>query len=300
MACCGQAGFSEISATLVGNDRQPSSGPRVAGWVVAGAGRAIDLENMQILRWLSLGLASGIAGAINSVAGGGTLVSFPAAMAMGLPPVVANATNTVALVPGTLASAFAYRRELLADKRHLVPLLFPSLVGGLLGAALVLVAPEKVFEAIVPWLVFGATLLILLKHRISKHLGAKGPPSRTRVVAAGIGIFLMGVYGGYFGAGIGIITLAVLSLMMPLDIHTMNARKSVLASVVNGAAAGLFIIRGTANLPMAAVMALGSIGGGYFGARLARRVPVALVSGSVVAIGLLLTGILLFRGVGIH
>ena len=95
---------------------------------------------MQILRWLSLGLASVIAGGINSVAGGGTLVSFPAALAMGLPPVVANATNTVALVPGTIASAFAYRRELLADKRHLAVLLLPSFVGGLLGAALVLVA----------------------------------------------------------------------------------------------------------------------------------------------------------------
>jgi len=249
---------------------------------------------MQILRWLSLGLASGIAGAINSVAGGGTLVSFPAAMAMGLPPVVANATNTVALVPGTLASAFAYRRELLADKRHLAVLLLPSFAGGLLGALLVLVAPEKVFEAVVPWLVCGATLLILLKSRISKYLGAKGPPSRVRVVGAGLAIFLMGVYGGYFGAGIGIITLAVLGLMMPLDIHTMNARKS------NGAAAGLFIIRGAANLPVAAVMAIGSISGGYLGARLARRVPAALVSGSVVAIGLVLTVILLFRGVGIH
>jgi uncharacterized membrane protein YfcA len=255
---------------------------------------------MQILRWVSLGLASGIAGAINSVAGGGTLVSFPAALAMGLPPVVANATNTVALVPGTLASAFAYRRELLANKRHLAVLLLPSFLGGLLGATLVLVAPEKVFESIIPWLVFGATLLILLKHRISKLVGAKGPPSRARIAGAGLAIFLMGVYGGYFGAGIGIITLAVLGLMMPLDIHTMNARKSVLASVVNGAAAGLFVVRGTANLPVAAVMAIGSIGGGYYGARLARRIPVSLVSAAVIAIGLVLTGILLFRGVGIH
>ncbi len=255
---------------------------------------------MQILRWLSLGLASVIAGGINSVAGGGTLVSFPAALAMGLPPVVANATNTVALVPGTLASAFAYRGELFADRRHLAVLLLPSFVGGLLGAALVLVASEKVFEAIIPWLVFGATLLILLKSRISKYVGAKGTPSRARVAGAAFGIFLMGIYGGYFGAGIGIITLAVLGLMMSQDIHTLNARKSVLASVVNGAAAGLFIIRGTANLPIAAVMAIGSIGGGYFGARLARRVSVSLVNGAVVAIGLVLTVILLFRGVGIH
>jgi uncharacterized membrane protein YfcA len=255
---------------------------------------------MEILRWTSLALASGVAGAINSVAGGGTLISFPAALAVGLSPVVANATNTVALVPGTLASAFAYRRELLKDRRFLVPLFVPTFFGGLIGAFLVLAAPARVFERLVPWLVFGATLLILLKRPILNSLGVDGPPSRSRVIALALGLFLMGIYGGYFGAGIGIITLAVLGLLMPMDIHTMNAKKTLLASVVNGAAAGLFIVKGTANLPAAGVMALGSIGGGYFGARLARRIPAAAVSAMVVVIGLVLTGLLLYRGVGIH
>ena len=257
------------------------------------------MEHTQVIRWLSLGLISGVAGAINSIAGGGTLLSYPAALAVGLSPVVANATNTVALVPGTLASAVAYRAELFASRRYFVPLVFPSLAGGLLGAFLVLVAPASVFEAVVPWLVFGATLLILFKRPLLKHLGAVGPPSRARFVAVALGIFLMAVYGGYFGAGIGIITLATLSLLMPMDIHTMNARKTVLASIVNGAAAGLFLIKGTANLQAAGVMAIGSIGGGYLGARLARRVPAAVVSGAVVAIGLILTAVLLYRGVGI-
>ncbi len=258
------------------------------------------MDHAQIFKWLSLGLASCVAGAINSIAGGGTLVSFPAAMAVGLSPVVANATNAVALVPGTLASAFAYRRELLADKRHFVPLLVPALCGGLVGAYVLLAAPASVFEKVVPWLVLGATTLILLKRPILKRLGAAEAPTRARVVAVGVGIFLMGAYGGYFGAGIGIITLAALSLLAPMDIHTMNARKTVLASVVNGAAAGLFIGRGTANLGAAGVMAIGSIAGGYFGARLARRVPPAKVSAAVVAIGLMLTAILFYRGIGIH
>lgn len=254
---------------------------------------------MQTLRWISLGLASVVAGGINSVAGGGTLISFPAAIALGLSPVCANATNTVALVPGTLASALAYRRELASDKRWLLPLFLPSLVGGLLGAFLVLAAPASVFEKVVPWLVFGATLLILFKGPLLKRLGSDGPPSRLRVFAVGVGILLMGIYGGYFGAGIGIITLATLSLLMPMDIHAMNARKTLLASIVNGAAAALFVARGTANLQAAAVMALGSIAGGYFGARIARRVNARIVSALVVAIGLALTALLLWRGVGL-
>ena len=254
---------------------------------------------MQIARWISLGLASAIAGAINSVAGGGTLISFPAAISLGLTPVCANATNTVALVPGTLASALAYRRELVQDKNWLLPLFLPALLGGLLGAFLVLAAPASVFETLVPWLVFGATMLILFKGPLLKRLGAQGPPSRLRVFAVGVGILLMGIYGGYFGAGIGIITLATLSLLMPMDIHTMNARKTLLASIVNGAAATLFIARGTANLSAAGVMTLGSIAGGYFGARIARRINARYVSALVVAIGLALTVLLLYRGVGL-
>ena len=258
------------------------------------------MDSGQLLKWFSLGLASCVAGAINSVAGGGTLISFPAAMAVGLSPVVANATNAVALVPGTLASAFAYRRELFADKRYLLPLLIPSLCGGLVGAYVLLAAPARVFEKVVPWLVLGATTLILLKRPLMKRIGAVEVPSRARVVAVGVGIFLMGAYGGYFGAGIGIITLAALSLLAPMDIHTMNGRKTVLASIVNGAAAGLFIAKGTANLAAAGVMAVGSISGGYQGASLARRVPASIVSAAVVGIGLILTAILFYRGIGIH
>jgi uncharacterized membrane protein YfcA len=212
-----------------------------------------------------------------------------------LSPVVANATNAVALVPGTIASAFAYRQELVSGRRHFLPLLVPSLLGGLVGAYLLLAAPEKIFEAVVPWLVLGATLLMVVKRPLLSRLGATGSPSKWRVAAVAIGIFLMGVYGGYFGAGIGIITLATLSLLQPLDIHTMNARKSVLTTFVNGAAAGLFIVKGAADLPAVGVMAAGSIAGGYAGARIARRVRAPFVNGAVIAIGLILTAILFAR-----
>jgi len=257
------------------------------------------MQSAETVRWLTLGAASCVAGAINSIAGGGTLISFPAAMAVGLSPVVANATNAVALVPGTIASAFAYRRELAPDRRHLLPLLLPSLLGGFLGAYLLLAAPEKVFEAVVPWLVLGATLLMVLKRPLLSRLGVSASPSKLRFAAVITGIFLMGVYGGYFGAGIGIITLAALALLQPVDIHTMNARKSVLTTLVNGAAAGLFIYRGATSLPAVGVMAIGSIAGGYLGANLARRVRAELVSRSVVAIGLILTAILFGRRYGI-
>ncbi len=249
-------------------------------------------------KWLTLGAASCVAGAINSIAGGGTLISFPAAMAVGLSPVVANATNAVALVPGTIASAFAYRRELVADSRNFRPLLLPSLLGGLAGAYLLLAAPEKVFEAIVPWLVLGATALMILKKPLLARLGGTDSPSKLRLAGVAVGIFLMGVYGGYFGAGIGIITLATLGLLQPLDIHTMNARKSVLTTLVNGAAAGLFIVRGAADIRAVGVMTIGSIAGGYAGAAVARRVRPSFVSGAVVAIGLILTAILFARRLG--
>jgi len=258
------------------------------------------MESAELIKWASLGGASCVAGAINSIAGGGTLVSFPAALAIGLSPVVANATNAVALIPGTLASAFAYRRELAADTRNFLPLLIPSLLGGLAGAYLLLAAPEKVFVTLVPWLVLGATLLILLKRPLLKRIGSSGEPSRRRLVSVAVGIFLMGVYGGYFGAGIGIITLAALGLLQPLDIHTMNARKSVLTTLVNGAAAGLFIVQGAANWPAVGVMTVGSVGGGYLGATLARRIRPPVVSAAVVAIGLILSVALFCHGLGLR
>jgi uncharacterized protein len=248
-----------------------------------------------LLSAVLLALASAAAGAINSIAGGGTLISFPAAIACGLSPVVANASNTVALVPGSLASAWAYRKELGENRAVVVRFLAPSVVGGTLGALLVLAAPERVFELVVPWLVLGATALICFKDALQKRIGARGKPSRERTLGVGIGIFVMALYGGYFGAGIGIITLAMLTLLTPLSIHQMNAMKTLIASAVNGAAAVLFLMRGTPNLRAAGVMAVGSVAGGYLGARVAQRVPARAVRLTVVGIGLGLSLLLFAR-----
>jgi uncharacterized membrane protein YfcA len=245
------------------------------------------------LLWLIL--ASFGTGAVNAVAGGGTLISFPALVALGLPPVAANATNTIALVPGSLASAWAYRHDLRTHRHLMRRFLLPSVAGGLLGATLVLGAPERVFELVVPWLVLGATLLILLKNRLWRHLKSKPADAHSKRFGASIAILLMAVYGGYFGAGIGIITLAVLSLTAELHIHEMNGIKTLIASTVNGTAAVFFLARGTANVKTAAIMSIGMILGGYFGAKVARKTPGKLVERLVVAIGFAMTLVLAAR-----
>jgi len=235
------------------------------------------------------------AGAVNAVAGGGTLISFPALVALGLPPIVANATNTVALVPGSLASGWAYRHDLRTHRHLIGRFLLPSVVGGLIGATALLSAPEKVFDLVVPWLVLGATLLILLKGRLWQKLSASSVKSKPRRLVASLSILLMAVYGGYFGAGIGIITLAVLSLVADMHIHEMNGIKTLIASTVNGTAAVLFLARGTAHLPTALIMMVGMILGGYIGARLARKTPAKVVERLVVGIGFAMTLLLAAR-----
>ncbi|HEY5954913.1 MAG TPA: sulfite exporter TauE/SafE family protein, partial [Polyangiaceae bacterium] len=225
--------------------------------------------------------------------------SFPALVALGLPPVVANATNTVALVPGSLAAAWAYRHELATHRWLVWRFLTPSIIGGLVGAVLVLAAPAQVFEMIVPWLVLGATLLVAFKSNIRDAIQRAHPSTAESATGrhrtASLAILAMAVYGGYFGAGIGMITLAVLALVTALDIHEMNAVKALIASTVNGAAAALFLCRGTPHLPTASLMALGVMSGGYVGAKLARRTNAKVVERIIVAIGIAMTLLLLWR-----
>lgn len=250
---------------------------------------------MEIGRLALFLVAAFAAGAVNAVAGGGTLISFPALVGLGLPPVVANATNTVALVPGSLASAWAYRRELGANRQLVWRFLLPSILGGIAGALLVLSAPARVFELVVPWLVLGATLLILAKDRLRRALTEAQASAHRRRRLASLAIFLMAIYGGYFGAGIGIITLAVLSLVATMGIHEMNAIKTLIASTVNGTAAVLFLLRGTPHLATTGIMIVGVMSGGYVGAKLARKTPTKVVERLVVAIGFAMTILLALR-----
>lgn len=256
---------------------------------------------MSLPEMIVLACAAVVAGVINAVAGGGTLISFPAAVAVGLSPLVANATNAVALTPGSIASAFAYRRELGQD-RAVVRLFLPAAAAGAaVGSILLLVTPQRVFDAIVPLLVLFATALLFAQNLRRAKVPLEGAEWRVpqRPVVALLVQFLVGVYGGYFGAGMGIMMLAILTQMGGADIHRMNGVKTVLGAAINAIASVAFVIAGAIDYRAAAVMAVGAIGGGFVGAGAARRVKPVIVRWGVVGIGLVLTVILAYRRWGL-
>ncbi len=253
---------------------------------------------MTSVQAVALVLASVAAGAMNSIAGGGTLLSFPAALAVGLSPIVANASNSVAMTPASLASAWAYRRELRQDKHVLRFLVIPALLGGVAGSLLLLVTPQSLFDAIVPLLILLATGLLLFQNiRAPQSSNSTNLPwvlPANKWMALGIQ-FLVGVYGGYFGAGMGIMVLAMLTMLGGKNIHRMNGVKIVLGAVVNGFASACFLIARAVDLPATILMTIGATLGGYGGASLARRVNTRTVRWIVVAIGLGLSAIFAYR-----
>jgi uncharacterized protein len=233
------------------------------------------------------------AGMINSVAGGGTLLTFPSLIWAGHSPIIANATSTVALVPGTWSSIWGYRRELETTPRRFFVLVIPSLVGGILGAALLNRTPPALFAALVPFLILFATILFLIQEPIQRRRqtgDATQHPVTTRwLIGTAFYQFLIAVYGGYFGAGIGILMLAALGLMGLSNIHQMNGLKNIFGSSINAVAAVYFIVVGLVNWPAALVMAAGSIIGGYGAAGLARKLGQKFVRRTVIVIGLAMT-----------
>lgn len=235
-------------------------------------------------------VAAALGGAINSIAGGGTLVTFPAIVALGVPPLVANATSTVALWPAAVGSMWGYRRFLAEVRPWVVRFAVPSLLGGALGAWLLLHTSSDAFDLIVPFLVLGATILFLLQETLFRRwrLATREAPETDRprwgfLVAQ----FLVGVYGGYFGAGIGILMLAVLGFMGLTNIHTMNGLKNWGGLLMNAVAAVMFALSGIVDWPVALAMAAGGIIGGYGGARMAQRVGQEPVRRAIPVIGLL-------------
>jgi uncharacterized membrane protein YfcA len=242
--------------------------------------------------------AAGIAaGAINSIAGGGTLVSFPALLWIGRDPIMANATNTVAIWPGSLAGAYGFRRELSTVRGWLLLLIVPSLLGGALGSWLLLRTPSSVFEKLVPFLILGATLLLAAQEAITRHLlpptAHRQPP--TRILGIFIFQLLVATYGGYFGAGMGILMLAALGLIGLTDLHQMNGLKNVLAVAINGIAAIYFAFAKAVVWNDVFVMMAGTIIGGYLGARIARRLGRKFVRAAVVVIGLVMSVVLFLK-----
>jgi len=236
--------------------------------------------------WIVLALAGFAAGVINAIAGGGTLVSFPALLLTGVPPVTANATNTVAIWPGTLSSVWAYRDYIKEERHRAAVLAWPSLAGGLAGSVILLHTSERYFRAIVPWLILFACALMLLQGPVSR-LVVRRAAEGARSVPASLWAaqLLISVYGGYFGAGMGILTLAAIAIFMPDSLQHANGLKVMMALLVNGIAAVYFLGVGAANLPAAALMAVASLAGGYAGARLAQKLPPPLMRGAVIAYG---------------
>ncbi len=243
-----------------------------------------------------VGLAAAVAAVMNAVAGGGTLVTFPALVALGVPPVTANATSTVALWPGTMLSMWGYRRELVGARRWATAFAVPSFAGGVVGALLLLQTPEKRFAAIVPWLILGATALFVLQRPVMRMLAERGGPRREVTGADGYLLppsaaflvyqFFVGVYGGYFGAGAGILMLAALGLMGLTNIHQMNGLKNWGGGVMNLVAVLIFAASGIVNWPVALTMAVGAGIGGIGGSLLAQRVGQTWVRRAIVTIGL--------------
>jgi hypothetical protein len=241
---------------------------------------------------LFLFFAAGIAGALNALAGGGSFISFPALLFIRIPAVLANATNTVALWPGLGASTVAYLKRLNAPARVLVPLLVTSVCGGWVGAVLLLKTPQHAFLRLVPWLLLGGTLMFAFGNSIRTAAGksvgmdALSFTSWKAIVFTSIAEFLVAIYGGYFGAGIGFLTLGMLAMLGMRDVHAMGAIRTLLAAAINAAAVVTFVVAGAVLWPQCAVMIVGSLAGGWFGAHYAQKAEPRRIRIVVIAVGL--------------
>jgi uncharacterized protein len=252
----------------------------------------------------ALSAASLIAGGMNAVAGGGTVLTFPALLLYGLPSIEANATSTLALMAGMTGSVFGYRRQMRAVAPLALRFGVVSAIGGLLGALLLTWTQEKIFSALVPFLLLFATILFLANNalrrlvRIEPLARSSDLLHRRGIVVACVFQFLVAIYGGYFGAGIGILMLASLGILGMHDIHEMNALKTVLAALINFVATIYLIFAGLIVWPEAVVMTVGATVGYFTASHYAQRVPQAFVRGIAAAIGLGISGFLLWRQFG--
>jgi uncharacterized protein len=244
---------------------------------------------------LFLFFAAAIAGTLNALAGGGSFISFPALLFIGVPAVPANATNTVALWPGLAASAIAYLKRLDVPLRLLIPLLITSVVGGWAGALLLLNTPQHTFLHLIPWLLLSGTLLFAFGNRIRGIAGKTAAINDLRatswkaITVSSIINFLLAIYGGYFGAGIGFVILGMLAALGMSDIHAMGAIRTLLAAAINAAAVVTFILAGAVLWRQCAVMTAGALAGGWFGAHYAQKADPQKVRILVIGIGLVMS-----------
>jgi len=259
------------------------------------------MASLDLPRASALIIAGCIAGLMNSIAGGGTLVTFPTLIVAGIPSIPANATSTIALLPAAIASAVGYRNKIQSVSHWLKVFAPVSLLGGLLGGILLVQTPTRIFDWLVPFLILFATILFMANSSLKQFFSARAkashgtPPSRTWLLGGALFQFAVAVYGGYFGAGIGILMLASLGMLGFRDVHEMNALKVLLGFLINVVAAAYFIASGLVYWPAAAIMACGTIIGGYAGAHFAQKVPQQRVRTLITAIGLTISVIMFYR-----
>ena len=243
------------------------------------------------------GLAAVAAGAVNALAGGGTLITFPTLTALGLPAVAANVTNTIALAPGHLGATLAQMRDLAGQRARVRRLVPAALLGGLVGGLLLLLTTERVFRHLVPWLILLASALLGVQERVRAWLLRRlGTHHASHEAAAVLPVLAASVYGGYFGAGLSVIVLAALGLLIDDSLTRLNATKQAIGFAANGAAAVLFLFSGQVHWAAALVMAVAAVAGGAAGGRLAGRVRPATLRLVVVTVGVVVGLIYLVRG----
>jgi uncharacterized protein len=243
------------------------------------------------LDYILAGLAAVAAGAVNALAGGGTLITFPTLVALGVPPVVANVTNTVALCPGYLGGTLAQKKDLAEQRKRLIMLVPAAALGGIIGGALLLTTGEKLFSALVPYLILLASGLLAIQDPVRKWLvqrAAQNGSAGSNERLAWLPVGLASIYGGYFGAGLSVIVLAVLGLTLDDTLTRLNALKQAISLSVNVAAALFFVFSGKVIWSLALVMAVGALLGGALGGRLASRVKPSMLRWIVVTIGVVI------------
>jgi uncharacterized membrane protein YfcA len=255
---------------------------------------------VSLLEAIAIGLAGMAAGTINTVVGSGTLITFPTLLAFGVPPVTANVSNTIGLVPGSVSGVVGYRRELEGQRTRVLRIGIASLIGGVLGGVLLLVLPDGAFSAIVPVLVGLGIVLVIFQPRISRWVAARhdapGAVPRNPVLGAWWvwpAVLVAGVYGGYFGAAQGVLLMGIMGVGIPETLQRLNALKNVLAAIVNAVAGLLFAVVADVDWKIVVLIGVGSTIGGQLGATVGRRLPAPVLRGTIVVVGLVALAVFL-------
>ncbi|GAB2829172.1 sulfite exporter TauE/SafE family protein [Lentzea nigeriaca] len=239
---------------------------------------------MTVWEAIAVVIAGVFAGGINTVVGSGTLVTFPVLLAVGYPPVVANVSNSLGLVPGSLSGAWGYREELKGQKSRIARLLPASILGGIVGAVLLVTLPAKAFTAIVPVLIVIALVLVVIQPWLNRKLSHRKGHNDGGVLLW-IGVFAAGIYGGYFGAAQGVLVMGIMGVLVNEHLQRMNALKNLLTAFVNLVAGIMFIFIADVAWLAVLLLAVGSVVGGQIGAKIGRKLPPAVLRGVIVVVG---------------